>query len=397
MITLLSGLLSLLLLLILLPVLVLCAQVLLACLPARLRAPAPAPSVRARIAVLMPAHNESSIIRATLNSLIPQLKEGDRLLVVADNCTDDTAAQVRAAGVEVVERSNDQQRGKGYALDFGVRHLLADAPDVLIIVDADCQVGEGSLERLAASCIESGRPTQALYLMQAPEGSGLKVQIAEFAWLVKNWVRPTGWARLDLPCQLMGSGMAFAWSDLALINMASGHIVEDLQMGLDFCRNGKPPLFCPAARVSSYFPRSEEGLSTQRTRWEHGHLGVILSDAPPLLVESVRRGNWQLLGMTLDLLVPPLALLTLAAVAAFVSSWLLFMFSSALLPALLASLIVALLGVSILLAWSRFGREVIAFSALLYAPLYALKKIPVYVGFLLKRQVEWVRSKRDDN
>jgi len=235
-----------------------------------------------------------------------------------------------------------------------------------------------------------------LYLMHAPEGSGLKVRIAEFAWRVKNWVRPAGWARLGLPCQLMGSGMAFAWQDIGLINLASGHIVEDLQMGLDFCRSGKPPLFCPAGRVSSYFPRSDEGLNTQRTRWEHGHLGVILSDAPKLLLESFRRGNWPLLGMTFDLLVPPLALLTLAAAAAFILTCGLFMFSGLLAPALLASFAVVMLGVAILLAWSQFGREVIAFTSLLYAPLYALKKIPLYLGFLLKRQVEWVRSKRDD-
>jgi cellulose synthase/poly-beta-1,6-N-acetylglucosamine synthase-like glycosyltransferase len=395
MITVVSWLLCALLLLILLPVLVLCAQVLLACLPAR---PVPvAQGRRPRLAVLVPAHNESSIIIATLNSLLPQLQAGDRLLVVADNCADDTAALARAAGAEVIERSSQQQRGKGYALDFGVRHLAVDAPEVMIIVDADCQVSEGSIERLAISCIESGRPAQALYLMHAPEGSGLKVRIAEFAWLVKNLVRPAGWAQLGLPCQLMGSGMAFAWQDIGLINLASGHIVEDLQMGLDFCRSGKPPLFCPAARVSSYFPRSDEGLSTQRTRWEHGHLGVILNDAPKLLLESLRRGNWPLLGMTFDLLVPPLALLTLAAVAAFVLSCGLFMFSGLLAPALLASLVVALLGTAILLAWQQFGREVIAFTSLLYAPLYALKKIPLYLGFLFKRQVDWVRSKRDDS
>lgn len=49
-----------------------------------------------------------------------------------------------------------------------MRHLAADAPEVMIIVDADCQVSEGSIERLAISCIESGRPAQALYLMHAP-------------------------------------------------------------------------------------------------------------------------------------------------------------------------------------------------------------------------------------
>lgn len=395
MITGVSWLLCTLLLLILLPVLVLCAQVLLACLPTR-----PVPVLRGgrpRLAVLVPAHNESSVIIATLNSLMAQLQAGDRLLVVADNCTDDTAALARAAGAEVIERSNQQQRGKGYALDFGVRHLAADAPEVMIIVDADCLVGEGAIERLAISCIESGRPVQALYLMHAPEGSGLKVRIAEFAWLVKNLVRPAGWARLGLPCQLMGSGMAFAWHDIGLINLASGHIVEDLQMGLDFCRSGKPPLFCPAARVSSYFPRTDEGLNTQRTRWEHGHLGVILSDAPKLVVESIRQSNWKLLGMSLDLLVPPLALLTLVASAAFFMTWLLFMLSGLLAPAIIASVGMLLLGVAIVLAWGNYGRDAISFPALLYAPFYVLKKIPLYVKFLLRRQVDWVRSKRDDS
>ncbi|MGE8063641.1 glycosyltransferase family 2 protein [Pseudomonas sp. NPDC089569] len=395
MITLLGWLFSASLLLIAVPVLVLFVQVLLACLPVRSR---PSTYVsRPRVAVLVPAHNESSVILATLNSLRPQLLEGDRLLVVADNCTDDTAALARSAGAEAVERSNDQLRGKGYALDFGVRHLAADAPDVVLIVDADCQVNEGFIERLATCCIASGRPAQSLDLMRAPAGAGLKVQIAEFAWCVKNLVRARGWARLGLPCQLMGTGMAFAWRDLHLIDLASGHIVEDLKMGLDFCRSGKPPLFCPDALVTSYFPRSEEGLATQRTRWEHGHLGVILGDAPKLLKESISKGNWNLLAMTLDLLVPPLALLTLVLMAVSGLSWLFFWLSGVGAPALIATAAMAMLGVAIGLAWSRFGREIIAFSALLYAPFYAVKKIPLYIGFLLKRQVEWVRSKRDDS
>lgn len=394
MITLFGWLFSSLLILIVLPVLVLFVQVLMACLPARSRSSAQ--GSRPRVAVLIPANNESSIIVATLNSIRPQLLLGDRLLVVADNCSDDTAALARTAGAEVVERSNDQQRGKGYALDCGVRHLASDAPDVMIIIDADCQVAEGSIERLAICCIDSGRPVQALNLMRAPAGSGLKVRLAEFAWCVKNRVRPQGWTWLGLPCQLMGTGMAFVWRDLTLINLASGHIVEDLKMGLDFCRSGKPPLFCPDALVISYFPRSDDGLIAQRTRWEHGHLGVILGDAPKLVVESIARRNWSLLAMTVDLWVPPLALLTLVLGAFFTLSWLVFIFGGALAPALIASVGLAILSVTILLAWSQFGREIISFSALLYAPFYAVKKIPLYIGFVLKRQVEWVRSKRDD-
>ncbi|RWU21407.1 glycosyl transferase [Pseudomonas alkylphenolica] len=395
MITLLAWLLGAVAVLLLLPVLVLFAQVLLACLPARAQAPLQGP--RGRVAVLVPAHNEASIIGATLASVGAQLHEGDRLLVVADNCSDDTAALARAAGAEVVERSNDQQRGKGYALDFGVRHLAADAPDVVIIVDADCQLGEGAIDHLARRCSQVARPVQALYLMRAPAGAGLKVQIAEFAWRVKNLVRPRGWARLGWPCQLMGSGMAFAWRDLARVNLATGHLVEDLKLGLDFCANGKPPLFCPQAQVVSYFPGSDEGLKSQRTRWEHGHLGVLLADAPALIVASIARRQWHLLAMTIDLMVPPLALLVLALVGIFSLAWLACLLFEVMVPALIATVAMALLGTAVLLAWSRFSRDVIAFSVLMYAPFYALKKIPLYLGFLIKRQVEWVRSKRDES
>ncbi len=395
MIILLSWLLGAAALLILLPVLVLFIQVLLGCLPAR---PLPmATGKRARVAVLVPAHDEASVIAATLASITPQLAAGDRLLVVADNCSDDTATLARQAGAQVVERQDDRLRGKGYALDFGVRHLADDPPQVLIIIDADCLADAGAIERLTRCCSETARPVQALYLMHAPAGAGLKVQIAEFAWRVKNLVRPRGWAWLGLPCQMMGSGMALQWRDLALIDLAHGHLVEDLKMGLDLCRNGKPPLFCPQAQVYSQFPSSDEGLAIQRTRWEHGHLGVLLADAPRLLLSALTRRNGRLLAMAMDLLVPPLALLVLTLMALLGITWLAYALLGMLLPALLATLAMVLLGSAVLLAWLRFCREQMPFSVLLYAPCYAAKKIPLYLGFLVRRQVEWVRSKRDDS
>ena len=395
MISIVAWLLSLVAFCIFVPALVLFAQVLLACLPVRSRPGAD--GRRPRVAVLVPAHNEALIIRSTLASVAPQLLAQDRLLVVADNCTDDTAQLARSAGAEVVERDSDLLRGKGYALDFGVRHLAQRPPEVVIIVDADCQVGEGAIDLLARRCLEASRPVQALYLMRAPAGAGLKVQIAEFAWRVKNLVRPRGWARLGLPCQLMGAGMAFSWRDLAAVDLANGHLVEDLKLGLDFCRIGKPPLFCPDAQVTSQFPLSQEGLSSQRTRWEHGHLGVILAEVPKLLVSAVTRRNAPLLAMTLDLLVPPLALLVMALVGVACVAWLAALLFGITAPAWVATGALVMLGVAVLLAWGRFSRELIPFSVLLYAPFYAARKIPLYLGFLIKRQVEWVRSKRDDS
>lgn len=352
---------------------------------------------RVPLAILMPAHNEASGIAAVLRALVPQLINSDRLLVVADNCTDDTAAIARAAGAEVIERQNATLRGKGYALDAGIRHLTANPPAVVIIVDADCLVAGGTIDLLSRRCGSSRRPIQALYLMRNLDGAPVKMRIAEFAWTLKNWVRANGLLHLGLPCQLAGTGMAFPWSAIASADLATGHIVEDLKLGLDLARAGTPALFCPEARVTSYFPASADGARGQRTRWEHGHLGVILSDAPKLIAQALVRFDADLMGLALDLCVPPLALLTLLVAALWIASALVFGFWRAQFALDLMTLEVALLGFSVLASWAKFGRNIISLKSLAFAVVYAISKIPLYAKFLLARQLHWVRAKRDSD
>ena len=350
---------------------------------------------RRRIAILVPAHNESAVIATALRSIRPQLLDADRVVVIADNCSDDTAAIAAAEGAEVIERSDALLRGKGYALDFGVRRLELDPPHVVLIVDADCVVSHGSIDLLARFCTKNDRPVQATYLMHASKDVGPKMRMAEFAWVVKNRVRPEGLRRLGLPCQLMGTGMAFPWRRIQAATLATGHIVEDLKLGLDLARAGAPPLFCPAAVVSSAFPTSTQGVQTQRTRWEHGHLSVILAEAPRLLVDSLRSGNIDLLAMTLDLCVPPLALLVLAVGCVWTLGMIDYGLTRTVLPLAVSSVAAVLIAGSVLLSWSAYGRQTVSFGDLLLGFLYSLQKISLYLKFLVSRQMEWVRSKRD--
>jgi cellulose synthase/poly-beta-1,6-N-acetylglucosamine synthase-like glycosyltransferase len=350
---------------------------------------------RQQLAIVMPAHNEASGIAGALRSIIPQLGNLDRLVVVADNCTDQTAAIALAEGAEVIVRTDPILRGKGYALDFGVRHLESNAPDIVMIVDADCVVAADAIDQLARLCAISQRPVQALYLMHAGKDAGLKTRISEFAWVVKNQVRPSGLNRLGLPCQLMGTGMAFPWSCISAARLATGHIVEDLKLGIDLARAGTPPLFCPNALVTSEFPNSAEGVQGQRTRWEHGHLSVILNEAPRLLLDSFARRSVGLMALALDLSVPPLALLVLLVGALWCASALLYVFSRIEFPLGFTTLAAFLLAFSVLLSWKRFGRHVISLGSLAVAMIYPLWKIPLYVKFLVARQLDWVRSRRD--
>ena len=388
-----AMLLTILLAIILIPIVVLLFQCLLAAAASPLARPAAGP--RPRLAVLVPAHNEEGGLAATLASLMPQLLPGDRLLVVADNCSDDTAGVARRAGAEVRERQHATERGKGYALDFGVRALADAPPDVLLIVDADCLVADGALTRLAQDCAAAQRPVQALYLMYAPGGNLMK-KIAEFAWVVKNQVRPLGFHALGLPCQLMGTGMAFPWTIISKAELANGHIVEDMKLGLDLALVGRAPLFCPQALVSSTFPTSDSGTESQRTRWEHGHLSMIAAEAPRLLWRGITRGSLQSIAMALDLSVPPVALLCLLTIGVSGAAMLLALFTTAYTPFWLALLALGGLGAAVLLAWARYGRAILSGRDLLSAVGYILRKIPLYLRFLVNRQVEWVRSKRDN-
>jgi hypothetical protein len=382
------------------PVLVLWVQCLLARMPAS--RPHESPARTTRIAVLVPAHNESRGILPTLESLVRELRAGDRIVVIADNCNDDTVTVARGfatpaggATIEAVERSDTSRRGKGYALDHGMKHLDADAPEHVLVCDADCIVEPGAIERLWATCTRSGRPTQALYLMEAPQGAKLNQRFAAFAWRLKNQARALGSLALGAPCQLMGTGMLFPWKALRAAALASGHTVEEVKMGIDLGLQGTPPLFEPLARVTSWFPSSEEGAQSQRARWEHGHMATLLEAGPKLVLQGIARGRASLVAMGLDLLVPPLALLLLGLVGLFVVDLGVAWFFGAWWVAAWSALLLALMAWAVIGAWRRFGAGTVTAGEMGMAVVYALRKIPLYAAFFVKRQTEWVRTKRD--
>ncbi len=350
---------------------------------------------RVPVAVIVPAHNEEAGVAATLACLIPQLHTEDRVVVVADNCSDQTAVVAKQAGVEVIERNDTLRRGKGYALDYAIQYLSSNPPQVVIVVDADCQSDSRLLDRLSTACNFYQRPVQALYVMHAHQDAGLKVKIAAFAWLFKNKVRALGYANLGLPCQLMGTGMAFPWQVLRRVSVASGEIVEDLKLGLDLAKLNKPPLFCHDVEVESWFPESAEGLNVQRTRWEHGHMAMMMKTAPGLVIDAIKGRNLPLAIMVLDMMVPPLALLAMMIASYLLLAFCWFYLSASIYSLLLGACMAMFFGTSVFMAWIKFGRTVISLWGLLYVPLYVSRKIPLYLKFLVNRQVEWVRSNRD--
>lgn len=350
---------------------------------------------RPKIAVLVPAHNEAIGIVATLQALLPQLTQDDRLLVVADNCDDETATLARMAGATVIERHNLEQRGKGYALDFGIQFLTKDSPDAVVIVDADCDVAMGAIEKIARLAVTTNRPVQATYLLTQPAKPTPKNAVSVLAFTVKNLVRPAGMLRLGIPNLLTGTGMALPWTIVPMISLASGNIVEDMQLGLDLAIAGHPPTFCAEAKVMGALPQQNQAATTQRTRWEHGHLQTLLTQVPRLLQAGLKQRRFDLLAIALDLLIPPLSLLVLLWVAGAIVMMLATLLGASIVPVSLLGLAGFLLVSAILSAWAKFCQRELPLQTLLSIPLYILWKIPLYLSFLVKPQTKWVRTERD--
>jgi Glycosyltransferase like family 2 len=350
---------------------------------------------RPRIDILMPAHNEAMGIAATLTTVLPQLAEGDRLIVIADNCDDQTAAIAQSMGATVTERHNLEQQGKGYALAHGLAVISANTPDVVVMLDADCTVHPGTIDQIARVAIAEHRPVQALYLLTQPAHPGPKAAVSALAFIVKNWVRPRGLDSLGFPCLLTGTGMAFPWAVINSVSLGTDNIVEDMQLAVDLAIAGYPPKFCFAGQVTGQLPQQPPATVSQRMRWEHGHLKTLLTQVPRLWASGWQQKRIDLLAMAGDLSVPPLSLLVmlwgaLTAIAGLgyrlgIPGW----------PLQLLGLEGLGLLSSILVAWLRFGRDRLPLQALLAVPLYLLWKIPLYLAFVLRPQTRWVRTERD--
>ena len=347
-----------------------------------------------KIAILIPAHNEALTIGKTLRSLLPQLTPTDRLVVVADNCTDDTAAIARRFNSTVLERKNPLKLGKGYALDYGIQFLKSDPPSIVILIDADCTVCGNTIQQLAKLALSSGRPVQSTYLQGRPRNPSPKDTISALAILVKNSVRLRGLANLNLPCLLYGTGMAFPWSVIERAFLANGNIVEDMQLAIDLAIAGYPPLYCPAAKVMGILPQEQQVSKIQRTRWEHGHLQTLITQVPRLIKTAIAQRRWELLILALDLGVPPLSLLVMVWGATTLTAVILGVIASLWLPCFILAIAGLLILVSIVGSWIKFGRDIPG-AALLTIPFYILWKIPLYIAFLFKPQTKWIKTKRE--
>ncbi|HEV2028850.1 MAG TPA: WecB/TagA/CpsF family glycosyltransferase [Candidatus Dormibacteraeota bacterium] len=352
-----------------------------------------------RLTVLVPAHNEEQLIARCVSSLLDQTYPRDqyRVVVIADNCSDETADRAAAAGAEVMARDEPDARGKGQALRWAIDRLVAaESPwEAVVIVDADSIVDRGMLAALELELAAGHAAVQADYTV-LPQAGSPRSELVAAGFLLFHRVRLSGRAALGMPASLVGNGMLFSRELLEAHPWDAFTGVEDLEYTIRLRLAGIRPRFALRAKVSGPMPVSRAGAVRQRLRWEGGRFNVVKTRLWPLVRAAAVRRDANLLDAALDLATPPLGLLCLAilggdAIAGtFVAAHLVPLW-------VLVPWIVALLSIPtfVLVGLLAAGAPRSTYRALLGAPVFLAWKLITYLRLLRGFDaLRWDRSDR---
>ena len=341
-----------------------------------------------RLAAVIPAHNEEALVGTCVASLLASAQAGPScvVVVVADNCTDDTAARAREAGARVLVREDSQRRGKGYALRFAFEHLMEENFGGFLIVDADSVVSANLVGEIASSLRAGADAVQARYRVACPADS-LRKRLMDVALLAFNVLRPRARDNWGLSAGICGNGFALSRQTLHDVSYSAESIVEDLEYHLLLINAGKTVRFADKATVYGVMPDDAEAQSSQRARWEGGRLRVA-RDWVPKLALQICYGRLAAVEPLLELLTLPLAYLAAAALFLCALPYDLFRWYGAAVLALLLTHVIS--------AMALGGEFLKSLTSLLAAPFYVAWKVTTLLVVLRSssRKTEWVRTRR---
>lgn len=352
----------------------------------------------ASFAIIVPAHNEELLLGKLLDNLhkLHYPVDNYTVFVVADNCTDNTAALARAhARVHVYERFDTSRRGKGYALNWMFERLNDDglAFDAYIVIDADAVVNAGFLQAMNRELAGGAQALQGhntvLNTVDSP-GTTLRW----IALTLMNHVRPLGRNAIGGSSTLTGTGMCLSREILQRFPWQAYALGEDYQYYLQLVQHGVRVRYVPDAVVRSEMPRTFASMRSQDIRWEsqssnEAGLGV----AWRMFVAGLRHRDFVRLDAIAEMLTPPLSLLAGWALVTLIASLLLQSLPNVLLAAALVGGVAFYVGTGV--SMLRPSRAVI--RGLLYAPLFMLWKLWVHLVASRSRgrTSEWVRTSRN--
>lgn len=278
----------------------------------------PPTDMRHSYAALICARNEEQVIAALIESLHRQTYDTDKLhiFVLADNCTDDTAAVARSAGAKVYERHDRRHIGKGYALEALLRHLARDYPegfDGYFVFDADNVLKADYIEQMDRVFSE-GHDVVTSYRNSKNYGDNW-ISAGYALWFLRE-SRYLNQARflLRTSCAVSGTGFLFSRKVRDELGGWPFHMLtEDIEFSIHQIVKGRRIAFCADAELYDEQPVTFSQSWRQRMRWSRGYLQVFGGYGREL-VRGAFRGSFSCFDMSMTIM-PAFILSTLSLVS----------------------------------------------------------------------------------
>jgi cellulose synthase/poly-beta-1,6-N-acetylglucosamine synthase-like glycosyltransferase len=235
-----------------------------------------------KFALLIPAHNESSVVGQLLSNL-KQLGYPSHLYdiyVICDNCTDNTAEIARNHGAYAYERTHKTKRSKGYALQWMFEKLwilesLDRKYDAVAIIDADNLVSSNFLQVMNQK-LHKHEVIQAYLDTKNPHDTWITKSFAYSFWLSSRNLQLSR-ESLNLSGQLGGTGMVISTQVLKELGWETDSLTEDLEFTSRYIlHSGKRVAFAHEAKIYDEKPLSFKASWSQRLRWTIGHIDCML-------------------------------------------------------------------------------------------------------------------------
>lgn len=252
-----------------------------------------------KFAILIPAHNEEKVI----GNLVYNLKELDypkgfyQIIVVADNCTDNTAKVAREAGALVWERSDSKKRGKQYALDWAFRKLLRRRDfDAVCIFDADNLVSLNFLKRVNERMLSGEKVLQCYLDTKNPFDSWITKAYALGYWISNRVFQLARW-KIGFSAVLGGTGFVISMDLIKKYALGLTSLTEDLELTVRLNLDGIKIGWIHDAKVYDEKPLTFKESWNQRLRWMRGHWDVAMKYGINLFKKALFEGKLYMLDM----------------------------------------------------------------------------------------------------
>lgn len=277
-----------------------------------------------KFAMIVAAHNEEVVIAKLIESMKCQNypKELFDIFVIADNCDDKTAEISRSYGVTVCERKNDEEKGKGFALDWMFKKLseMDKEYDAVTIFDADNVLHKDFLMEINSKMQEGYNVVQGYIDSKNPDDSWIATSYSIAFWS-QNRLFQLARNNIGFSNQIGGTGFSISTRTLKELGWGVSCLTEDLEFTCKLILNGEKVGWAHDAKIYDEKPLHLKQSWIQRRRWMQGFTDVATRYFFKLVKKAIKERKWYIFDAGLYILQPFVTLLLgISAVMAIIQS-----------------------------------------------------------------------------